>query len=56
MRVSLWTLEMAAEVAFEEGLDERADLGGDHSGYALAPSGNQVDAGQTLDHLSRPPV
>ena len=53
---SLWTLEMAADAAFEEGFTRKAGLGGDHPGHFLAPSGDTVDAGQAVDHLPRPPV
>src|ERR671932_152922 len=54
---SLWTLEMAADVAFEEGLTpQSAPLGGDHPGYLLAPPFGSVDAVQAVDHLPRPPL
>ena len=36
------------------GARRKADLWRDRSGDALAPSLSQVDAGETLDHLSRP--
>jgi transposase len=41
---SLWTLEMAAEVAFEEGLTQRR------------VSGETIRTTQAVDHLPRPPV
>src|SRR5215217_1781226 len=34
----------------------KAGLRRDYPGYALAPSRGEVAAGETLDHLSRPPV
>jgi hypothetical protein len=52
---SLWTLEMAAEVAFEEGLTQRRVSGpGDHPGYFGAPARSEMDAGQAMDHLPDP--
>jgi transposase len=47
---SLWTLQMAAEAAFEEG------LGGDHPRHPLAASGHTLAAGQAVDQLPRPPL
>ena len=53
---SLWTLEMVADVAFEEGSDARAHFGRDHPGHFVAPSFGAVDAGQAVDHFSGPTV
>src|SRR5687767_10820234 len=50
---SLWTLAMAAEAAFEEGLTERRVSGGDHPRHPLASSGHTLAAGQAVDHLPR---
>src|SRR5829696_10243935 len=38
------------------GADGRARLGGDHPGYLVAPPFREVDAGQAVDHLPRPPL
>jgi hypothetical protein len=49
---SLWTLEMAAQVAFEEGLTRKQVSPGDHPGNAFAPAGSEVAQSQTLDHFT----
>ena len=38
------------------GFDRRAGLGGDHPSHPLASAFGEVDAGEAVDHLSRPPV
>src|SRR5918999_1307724 len=54
---SLWTyFRDGGTGRLRGGAHTKADLGGDHQGYALAPSRSQGDAGQTLDHISRPPL
>jgi len=59
---SLWTLSMAAEVAFEEGLTRRRVSGETiratlsrllGPGNTLTPSRSEVAAGQAVDHLPR---
>ena len=52
---SLWTLEMAADVAFEAGLTQRR-VSGETIRATLAPSGDTLDAGEEVDHLPRPLV
>ncbi len=41
---SLWTLEMAAEVSFEQGLSEKRVCGETHPGYSGAPSWSTLAA------------
>jgi hypothetical protein len=54
---SLWTLEMAAQAGFEEGLTRRRrSRGGDYPDRPGAPPRSALAAGQTLDHLPRSPV
>ena len=51
---SLWTMEMAAEVSFEEGLTSlRAGIWGDYWGH-LGTYGGSLAKSQEVDHLSRP--
>jgi hypothetical protein len=38
------------------GLNRGARLGGDHPGYLVAPAFGEVDAGQAVDNLPRPPL
>ena len=53
---SLWTLEMAAEVAFEEGLTERRVSGETIRAMLWRLLGERWLRDQTLDHLSRSPL
>ena len=52
---SLWTLAMASEAAFEEGLTEER-VSGDGAGDAFAPARGSLDAGEAVDNLPRPLV
>ena len=51
---SLWTLEMAAEVAFEEGLIEKR-VSGETIRATLARL-LEVAQSQAMDHICRPPL
>ena len=56
IRTSLWTLEMAAEVAFEEGLTQRRVSGETIRATLSRLLGVRWHEGEAMDHLSRPPV
>jgi transposase len=53
---SLWTLEMAAEVAFRGGTHTKAGLRGDHPGDSGASARSSLAASETMDHLPRSPI
>ena len=55
---SLWTLEMAAQVAFEEGLTQRRRVSGETISGLLCgtPPRSALAKSQALDHFPRSPV
>ncbi len=52
---SLWTLELAAEVSFEEGPERRAGDGRDRPDHP-GEAGGALDEGKAVDHQPRPRV
>jgi hypothetical protein len=53
---SLWTLEMAAQASFEEGLTQRRVSGETIRATLARMGGCAGSCPQALDHLSRPGV
>ncbi len=53
---SLWTMELAAEVSFEEGLTKESGYLGKLSPGYLGQDGGALAKSQALAHLSRPAI